>query len=81
MMKARIWTSRNTINYLFDKAATKLVEQAGRLGLTLDKDETLAQLKADNADIAAIKYSDADRVKHLNMCASVGGFPSSLIPT
>ncbi|MDR1935832.1 MAG: hypothetical protein LBS49_09710 [Candidatus Accumulibacter sp.] len=52
-------------NYLFDKAATTLVEQAGQLGLALDKDETLAQLKADNADIAAIRFNDADRVKYL----------------
>ncbi|MDR3299624.1 MAG: hypothetical protein LBU43_06390 [Candidatus Accumulibacter sp.] len=58
-------------NYLFDKAATTLVEQAGRLGLTLDKNEALAQLKADNADIAAIKYSDSERVKYLKMCQEV----------
>jgi hypothetical protein len=59
-------------NYLFDKAATTLVDQAKQMGLALDKDETLAQLKADNADIAAIRYSDADRVKYLNMCLSAG---------
>ncbi|MDR2450633.1 MAG: hypothetical protein LBE85_02435 [Candidatus Accumulibacter sp.] len=54
-------------NYLFDKAATTLVEQARQLGLALDKDETLAQLKADNADVAAIQYSDAERRKYLEM--------------
>jgi hypothetical protein len=59
-------------NYLFDKAATALVDQARQMGLALDKDETLAQLKADNADIAAIQFSNADRVKYLNMCLSVG---------
>jgi hypothetical protein len=59
-------------NYLFDKVAAKLVDQAGQLGLALDKKDVLAQLKADNADIAAIRYSDADRVKYLKMCASVG---------
>jgi hypothetical protein len=59
-------------NYLFDKAATTLVEQAKQLGLALDKDETLAQLKADNADIAAISFNNTERVKYLKMCQSVG---------
>ena len=59
-------------NYLFDKAATTLVEQARQLGLALDKDETLAQLKADNADIAAIWFNNTERVKYLKMCQSVG---------
>jgi hypothetical protein len=59
-------------NYLFDKAATTLVEQARQMGLALDKDETLAQLRADNANVAAIKYSDAERVKYLKMNLSVG---------
>jgi hypothetical protein len=54
-------------NYLFDKAATTLVEQAGQMGLALDKDETLAQLKADNADIAAIRFNNTERVKYLEM--------------
>ncbi|MDR1934540.1 MAG: hypothetical protein LBS49_02970 [Candidatus Accumulibacter sp.] len=58
-------------NYLFDKAATTLVDQAKQMGLALDKDETLAQLKADNAGIAAIRYSAADRIKYQNMCADV----------
>jgi hypothetical protein len=31
-------------NYLFDKAATTLVDEARQLGLALDKDEALAQL-------------------------------------
>jgi hypothetical protein len=54
-------------NYLFDKAATTLVEQAKQLGLALDKDEALAQLKADNANVAAIQYSYAERRKYLEM--------------
>ena len=58
-------------NYLFDKAATTLVEQARQLGLALDKDETLAQLKADNADIAAIWFNNTERVKYLKMCQEV----------
>jgi hypothetical protein len=59
-------------NYLFDKAATALVDRARQMGLALDKKGAIAQLKADNADIAAIKYSDMNRVKYLNMCLSVG---------
>jgi hypothetical protein len=58
-------------NYLFDKAATTLVDQARQMGLALDKDETLAQLKADNADVAAIRYSATERIKYQNMCADV----------
>ncbi|GHU07498.1 hypothetical protein FACS1894158_15840 [Betaproteobacteria bacterium] len=57
-------------NYLFDKAATTLVDQARQMGLALDKKETIAQLKADNAEVAAIRYSDMDRVKNLNVSVS-----------
>jgi hypothetical protein len=57
-------------NYLFDKAATTLVNQARQMGLTLDKDETLAQLKADNADIAAIRFNNDERVKNLGASVS-----------
>jgi hypothetical protein len=59
-------------NYLFDEAATRLVEQAGQLGLALDKGEALAQLKAGNANVAAIKFSDTDRVKYLEICQAAG---------
>ncbi|GHU38555.1 hypothetical protein AGMMS50256_37950 [Betaproteobacteria bacterium] len=58
-------------NYLFDKAATTLVDQARQMGLALDKKETIAQLKADNAEIAAIKYSATERIKYQNMCQDV----------
>lgn len=54
-------------NYLFDKAATTLVDEAKQLGLALDKDETLAQLRADNANVAAIRFDNAERVKYLEM--------------
>lgn len=58
-------------NYLFDKAATTLVDQARQMGLALDKKETIAQLKADNADVAAIRYSATERIKYQNMCQDV----------
>jgi hypothetical protein len=47
--------------YLFDKAATTMVAAAKDNGITLDKEEVLAQLKNDNSDITAIKLDDRDR--------------------
>jgi hypothetical protein len=58
-------------NYLFDKAATELVGQARQLGLALDRDEVLAQLKASNADIAALRFNNAERLKYLEMNLNV----------
>jgi hypothetical protein len=49
-------------NYLFDKAATRLVEEARQqFGATLEKKDVLAQLKAENANIAAIRFNDNER--------------------
>jgi hypothetical protein len=51
--------------HLFDRAAAEFVEQAGQRDLALYKQDVLAQLKADNADIAAIGYDDAARRENL----------------
>jgi len=48
-------------NYLFDKAATSLVAQAKEKGIDLDKKDVIAQLKANNAEIAAMKLDDQSR--------------------
>jgi len=46
-------------DYIFAKAADKMVGQAAAGGVTLDKDEVIKQLKESNSEIAAIKDDDA----------------------
>jgi hypothetical protein len=48
-------------NYLFDKAATSLLKHAKEKGITLDKNEVIAQLKANNPEIAAMKLDNQNR--------------------
>jgi len=52
-------------NYLFDKAATTLVAQAKEKGIELDKKDVLAQLKENNAEIAALKFDFQGRLEKL----------------
>lgn len=52
-------------NYLFDKAATTLLEQAKEKGIELDKKDILAQLKENNAEIAALKFDNQKRLENL----------------
>ncbi|MDR0233776.1 MAG: hypothetical protein LBI31_03095, partial [Zoogloeaceae bacterium] len=48
-------------NYLFEKAATNLVAEAKEKGIELDKKDVVAQLKENNAEIAAMKLDDQKR--------------------
>jgi len=48
-------------NHLFDKAATKLLDQAREIGIKLDKKDIIAQLKSDNFDIANLKFNIQQR--------------------
>jgi len=48
-------------NYLFDKAAANLVAEARNKGIELDKKDVVAQLKENNAEIAAMKLDDQNR--------------------
>jgi hypothetical protein len=48
-------------NYLFDKAAANLVAQAREKGIELDTKDVVAQLKDNNAEIAAMKLDDQKR--------------------
>jgi hypothetical protein len=43
-------------NYLFDRAADSIVEEAGKQGIALEKKDVLAQLKDENQEIAALKF-------------------------
>ncbi|NIE76529.1 hypothetical protein F3J44_08980 [Pantoea sp. Tr-811] len=48
-------------NYLFEKAAGKMVSAASDLGITLKVSDVLAQLKVDNQDIADIQMDERNR--------------------
>lgn len=48
-------------NYLFDKAATTMVRQAGEQGMVIEKDDVLAELKSANTHISSLKFDDQGR--------------------
>jgi type III secretion system FlhB-like substrate exporter len=48
-------------DYLFDKAASTLVDHAKEQGISLDKKDIIAQLKSDHSDIAEMELNDQDR--------------------
>lgn len=52
-------------NYLFDKAATTMVSEGQKAGLSLNKDDILTALRSANSGIAALKDDNEARVKLL----------------
>lgn len=52
-------------HYVFDKAASSMIEQAAKQGITLDKKDVIAQLKADNTEIAEMKLDNQQRISRL----------------
>lgn len=46
-------------DYVFDKAASAMVDEANNLGISLDKNDVISQLRQENSDISNIKSDQA----------------------
>lgn len=64
-------------DYVFDKAASAMVDSAKEQGITLDKKDVLAQLKSDNSDIAKITTTSQQRTSMLGSGSVLSTLSSS----
>lgn len=68
-------------DYIFEKSATDMVKQAKDLGIELDKEDVIKQLKTENPEIASIRASDSDRVNKLGPTSTYAKLSASDLET